>query len=192
VSEYIVCQKAFDAAESGEAWQGDDDVKRNGSNAWSNSNIREWLNSSSKTVKFTTKAPTKSAVLYYNAYVDEPGFLSNFTRTERNMINAVSHEGIKDKVFLMSVDEINTYLGTTDDARIRKLKDGTACNYWTRTPFPTDPNMVRDVDFGGGFILNIYSSFAFLGDGGVLPALNIKSDIFNSGKGTFNDPKKLD
>ncbi|MDO8685598.1 MAG: DUF6273 domain-containing protein, partial [Clostridiales bacterium] len=202
VSEYVLCQKAFDAAENGTANEGSEyDVQKWGSNQWSNSNIREWLNSSSQTVSFTTQAPVKSAVEGgYNAYADEPGFLSNFTQSERGKIQAVSHEGVTDKVFLLSEDEVNKYVGSSDSQRKRKITyigllksehkygmGGYYWWYWTRTPYPSYPYGVRSVDSSG----HLYYFYANDGFVGVLPALNLQSDIFKSGKGTRDEPWKL-
>lgn len=100
LSEKILCLKPFDAAESGR----DGETGNNpystvsyrqayGSNRWENSNIREWLNSSDSTVKYSTQAPTKEAV-YENSYASEPGFLTNFTAGELNNIKPITHKAI--------------------------------------------------------------------------------------------------
>jgi hypothetical protein len=109
-SAYILCDKAYDAAESGQRdttgsnpYTDDTDRQKYGSNKWENSNIREWLNSSSQVVKWTTQPPTKNAVwLEYGgqAYDTEAGFLYNFTEKERDLIKIVSN-----KVLLADIDK---------------------------------------------------------------------------------------
>ena len=196
VSEYILCLKAYDAAESGAAYQGSDDVQTWGSNIWSNSNIREWLNSSAQTVSFTTHAPVKSAV-WDNAYADESGFLSNFTQAERDGIKAVNHNGITDKVFLLSVDEVNQYLGDTDSKRMKIITNtgiqknnvefstvGNYGYYWTRSPFPGYSYLVQYVG-SDGFPWKTYACY---GTGGIAPALLISPYIPINGTGTLTDP----
>jgi len=64
-----------------------------GSNAWVNSNIREWLNSDQKKVRYSTQPPGKEAVWYgLNDYDKEMGFLYNFTEQEKAMIQTVRHK----------------------------------------------------------------------------------------------------
>ena len=187
VSVYILCQKAFDAAESGTARTGNTDVQNFGSNVWSNSNIREWLNSSSQTVSFTTQAPVESA-LYdgENAYADEPGFLSNFTKSERNKLKAVSHDGVTDKVYLLSEDEkIKGYFEAKGKFNFPESRAGISpLHFNTRTPSTSSPDGTRVVSEG-----NLSNSGACDGSSGVLPALNLRSEISTSkGDGSINSP----
>jgi hypothetical protein len=64
-----------------------------GSNDWASSNIREWLNSDEKAVKYTTQPPTESAVWYgKNDYDKEKGFLFNFSSEEKALIKPVTHK----------------------------------------------------------------------------------------------------
>lgn len=107
-SEKILCIKPFDAAESGKFnLMGADSTftperfrKELGSNKWENSNIREWLNSSEKNVKYTTQPPINEAVegglkdSGLNDYADEAGFLNGFTEGERAVIKEVTHKAI--------------------------------------------------------------------------------------------------
>jgi len=201
ISEYILCQKAYDAAESGAHDQGRDDVQKYGSNVWSNSNIREWLNSAEQSVTFTTQAPTKSAVWNgLNAYADEPGFLSNFTQAERDAIAAVTHDGVTDKVFLPSEEEVNQYYGNSDSLRKRQITaigkqngelnydaDGNYWFYWTRSPGPGSSFRVRSVRnygaFGSSRGLGAYVSHV-----GIAPALHISLYLPIKGTGTIEDP----
>ena len=47
-SEYILSAKCFDAAESGTVDKGSNNAEKYGSNIWSRSNLREWLNSTGR------------------------------------------------------------------------------------------------------------------------------------------------
>ncbi len=197
-SEYILCQKAYDASESGKWKEGSDNLQKFGSNVWSNSNIREWLNSTSSTVNFTTQPPNRSAVASgTNAYSDEPGFLSNFTQSERDLIKAVNHEGVSDMVYLPSLAEVSLYYGNSDSQRIRKMtdigiqkgeykKDGynPTWTYWTRSPNPDYNYSVTDIRGGG----NSFFSLAYLGMNGIVPAIQLSSYTPIKGSGTISDP----
>lgn len=116
LSEKILTLKAYDSAESGiynsnggeinfdvkkerslvykdYLWQ--DLRKMKGSNNWLNSNIRQWLNSSDRTVNYSTQAPIAAAVSGgRNNYDSESGFLHNFTEVERSLIKEVTHKSI--------------------------------------------------------------------------------------------------
>jgi hypothetical protein len=86
-----------------------------GSNYWPNSNIRQWLNSSSANkgntrMDWLQNDPTKQNMLNgNNAFASEKGFLAdgNFTATERNAIKPVSN-----KVLLAAVDASQKEGGT--------------------------------------------------------------------------------
>ena len=56
-----------------------------GASYWSSSNIREWLNSSSKIVSYTNNPPTDENT-YNRGYANEPGFLNEFSKTEIDAI----------------------------------------------------------------------------------------------------------
>ncbi|HYH03254.1 MAG TPA: toll/interleukin-1 receptor domain-containing protein, partial [Bacillota bacterium] len=107
ISTHILTLKPFDAAESGSydhngaglvfdenkpwnevvtAYTAADLRKMKGSNNWISANIREWLNSSSAPVRYSTQPPTQQAVAGgANSYASEPGFLYYFTPAERNL-----------------------------------------------------------------------------------------------------------
>ncbi|TCT17064.1 S-layer family protein [Natranaerovirga pectinivora] len=113
-SENIITYKPFDSALSGEfgVTKSGKDLWNNrisstekerreayGSNRWSTSNLREWLNSEDFNVNYTTHPPTESAVIR-NAYSHEPGFLSHFTYEERGAIKYVTN-----KTLLSEIDQ---------------------------------------------------------------------------------------
>lgn len=90
-----------------------------GSNSWEKSTIRAWLNSSEKRVAYEDIRPERMRFAdNSNEYDEEPGFLYNFTdeeldaivektiMTEGNIFSDSEKIETKDKVFLLSVDEV--------------------------------------------------------------------------------------
>ncbi|MCH5213161.1 MAG: S-layer homology domain-containing protein [Oscillospiraceae bacterium] len=88
VSKDIICFKSYDAA--GKQSEIKDRVTY-GSNIWSESTIRCWLNSEKFVVNYEySNAPTRENVwLGYNSYDTEAGFLSNFDKKEIDAIKEV-------------------------------------------------------------------------------------------------------
>lgn len=200
VSDRILCVKPFDAAESGNTiHEGniytsvEEARQKGGSNKWSNSNIREWLNSSSQKVSYTTYPPTKSAVWQgYNAYEDEPGFLFNFTQIERDAIQSIAHDGVTDLVYLLSEEELQMLSVKTRMTTENAVKNN---NYPRLVKVQNWCYMLRTPSSGSNYILNVTSEgdagwySPGQGDKGVLPVLNLKTDIYISkGEGTSNMP----
>lgn len=121
ISKYILCLKTFDAAEGGEYnfyegvdyWSYDnhiiDDndlcIKVRGNNDWEVSNIRTWLNADTEVVNYKDQAPSKKAV-GDNSYNIEAGFLYSFTDEEKDALVPVKHGNTDDKVFLLSIKEL--------------------------------------------------------------------------------------
>ena len=62
-----------------------------GSNYWLSSNLREWLNSNSQTVRYTCNPPSSGYVNSY-PYDKEAGFLTGFTQEEQDAI-AITERG---------------------------------------------------------------------------------------------------
>jgi hypothetical protein len=96
-SKDIIALKAFDA--NGDKTDGRDHIfghrKKNGSNFWEKSNIREWLNSSQKNVTYSHLSPENSRLAWgKGGYANEPGFLTNFTSEEQSLILPVTHKSI--------------------------------------------------------------------------------------------------
>ena len=97
LADKIISFKAYDAA----GVHSNDTVGQrvnNGSNLWSASNIRAWLNSTDDTITWPCgNAPVASKIYNgHNPYNTEKGFLSNgnFTPDERNLIKQVSQKNI--------------------------------------------------------------------------------------------------
>lgn len=94
LSEKILCLKAFDAKGEDEKYHSDGwgyIRKGAGSNCWSDSNLRQWLNSDESTVDWSHCAPSAKLVYGgYNAYDLEPGFLNSFTALELAQVKTVT------------------------------------------------------------------------------------------------------
>lgn len=133
VSEKIITLKSFDAKEASNT---DSNRKSYGNNRYSQSNIRQWLNSSAASwysAQHSADAPPNNANVYnnYNEYDAESGFLTNFSENMRNALvpttltvakNTVTDGGgsetVTDKVFLLS----NTEVGLTNENSIAEGK----------------------------------------------------------------------
>ena len=124
LTEKIIDLRAFDAKEPNNS---DKDIAERGNNTYSLSNIDQWLNSS-KDSWYTPShsadnAPSAGCVLYGTVYDSRPGFLSNFTLTERTailpttiIVTKYSHttETLSRGVFLPSATEIGAPLSIAD------------------------------------------------------------------------------
>lgn len=138
VSKEILAMKAFDAAPSGryayddagELWRiGEEKTLQNlsvqeythGTNDWSKSDIRTWLNSNQENVSYDGQGPVKWAMAdESNSYASEKGFLCGFTDEEREAIvpthnitkgNALSQGDVEteDFVYLLSEEELEWF-----------------------------------------------------------------------------------
>lgn len=87
LSNNVICCKAFDSAGD----HGNKDQNSGGSNLWSGSDIRAWLNSKENTVDYGSTPPDREHV-WQNAYpyADESGFLTAFTADEQALMKRVS------------------------------------------------------------------------------------------------------
>jgi serine/threonine protein kinase len=203
VSEYILSLKPFDAAESGQFGKGATDVEKCGSNIWSNSNLREWLNSEDEIVKYSTVKPDNKAVWKgYCPYYKEAGFLKNFSSIDKEKIKTVKYNDSEDKVFLLSEKDLKLYFKTdlekskkiTSEAvelsnyKKASLKADYKWYYWTSSPVTSSGVLVSFVDQNGDFA-DYYN--AYNGSCGVVPALYLKSGTCKTGKETKENPYKF-
>lgn len=183
-AEYIICLKAYDAAESNKAESGNNNISKWGCADWTSSNLRDWLNSSARKVNFSSVPPSEESVLEgFNAYSDEPGFLYNFTKEERSIMVPVQHNNVEDVVFILSTDELQ-WIGNKKDDRIRYLKDMADNNYicsannengrwyWLRSSniSTSECNIIYDGE--------LCICDAYVGGGGVVPVVKLKYDFF--------------
>lgn len=210
-SEYVLSAKCYDAAESGAAGKGNSDSEKFGSNVWSNSNLREWLNGTN-TISFSSQSPTLNAIAGKNNYETENGFLTDFTDTEINLIaitkrsikdsNGTLVENTEDRVFIPSYEEIknNGTWGLNDNSRkkiptsaaVKKdnneyLQLGEYSWYYCDTADSEVSYNVLGVYSDGdiSWCSVCYSSF------GIVPALNISTNIGTYGDGSIENPWRL-
>lgn len=158
IASEVLTIKAFDTAENGkyEYFDGKEQsdeissditnkaVEWRGSNDWSLSNIRTWLNSSDEVVAYKDQAPEINASYENkNAYSNEPGFLHSFSADELNAIVSTKHltaanqisttanadkmVETEDKVFLLSVDELK-WLDEAGISRFAKVTEAAQNN----------------------------------------------------------------
>ncbi len=114
-------------------------------NSWANCSLRQYLNGKFLQAHFSAK---------------------DRTRIEETQLNDV---GCKDKIFLLSVDEVNS-LFSSDQARIANYQ-GSACWWWLRSP-GYDSNHAADVLDDGSVYAN--GGFVHVTSGSVRPALYLK------------------
>ncbi len=109
VTDKILCVKSYDAP--GNNTIGSHTEYSEYSAYWGDSNLRCWLNSDAEAEKvvWTCGNPPSSKALSYDAYDGEAGFLSNFSTTEKYVINPSSRNNgaFIDKVTLPNTNEIN-------------------------------------------------------------------------------------
>lgn len=135
IAENVLSFKAYDAAESGRyLYTADGEmpsqdvvftVKQRrecfGNNTWAVSNIRTWLNSEAGKTVYQDQAPVTAAMSdKANAYVEDAGFLHDFTAEELARILPTNHFSVvsdettrkpdrmmtEDRVYLLSVEEL--------------------------------------------------------------------------------------
>lgn len=106
VADETLCEKAFDATITSNRIPSSHDTQQarntSGSNLWSDSNIRDWLNSDAPEgeVVWSDGNPPDSGRVYTNTgskssgYAQESGFLSNFTDDERLTMTTVRQKNI--------------------------------------------------------------------------------------------------
>ena len=223
IAKDVLTFKAFDSANTGKYGRKDgvfyssrDEIVQTdmqfqadifGNSCWQNSDIRAWLNSSNESVAYEGLGPIASAMSdNCNAYNLEAGFLYNFTDTELGAIKETSvntkgnaiYEGqtitTKDKVFLLSIDELEWL----DNANVSRLAVPTseaisnnessfykdysldvfhtdATTYWLRDAVDGSSSNLYQVGHGASanYPENIFTAIACCDGYGVRPAITI-------------------
>jgi len=209
-SEHILSAKCFDAAESGTAGEGSSDVDIYGSNVWSRSNLRGWLNSAGK-VSWSTQPPTSAAIWGKNNYEKEDGFLKGFSASERGLLAKTDRriadskgnnkETTQDLIFLASMDEVRdggrwglnaesskktpTMQAVNQDGE-GNLQADSRWIYYLETPSADGSSLVGLVTYDGAIVWT-QACFSLVG---VAPALCLSSINTISGNGTKENPWK--
>lgn len=159
--------------------------KKYGSNEWSDSYVREWLNGPFK--KELGIEPLETEHRNYVAEADKdlkekgmhPLYWSFIPSATDWRDEEAYYYTIKDKIFLLDGFELNTYLIHNH----LDYKKKTA--YWLRTPMTGSSSLVRYMGTDG-FVLH---KDAVSEDVGILPALRISRTLRQiEGKGTTKEP----
>ena len=204
LTEKIIDLRATDAKEPNNS---NKDIVEYGNNTYSVSNIDQWLNSSQ--VSWYTpahgadQAPSSHYVIYDTPYDSRPGFLSNFTSSERLAILSTTliaakysytTETLSRGVFLPSAAEVGLDLTVKDgspwgffnDAHSRICAPTTQCYDYVLSRIKSDPDAsaynwsLRTADASSVHLIvgvNILGKASFpaaaFGDNGIRPAVNI-------------------
>ncbi|WJY27428.1 DUF6273 domain-containing protein [Sporosarcina trichiuri] len=181
LAKNILAFKAFDAAEPDNP---DEYRSRYGNNDYNDSNLLQWLNSVGPnwfSPQHAHDAPPTEENVSRRPYADEAGFLTSVS--QRLQIESGD-------VFLLSAEEVGLQEGkpmqlfTDNDSRKAyptetcvELDDEGETDepdwWWLRTPNAASSYGSRSV-YSGGTLSGIY---AFIGNYGVRPALNLKSAL---------------
>lgn len=209
IAENVVAFFPYDGAESGMRAQ-DGDTYFNeenlseytdeqlgrfwGSSDWETANIRSWLNSDAAIVEYIGAKPTEDTTsLYENNYESEAGFLYSFTEEEKNQLVLADVEASKDKVFLLSREEVETYLVgqnivlsavPTENAVLLEgsglykeyYEKGERTTYWALRTQGDNACSVLCVGTGLGKTENFHSEYACSSLMGVRPAIVLPLD----------------
>lgn len=154
LSDKMVCYKAFDAA--GEHRNSAKSRSSYGSNLWSESNIRCWLNSETEQVDFICGIEPSSENVWMGNYPynSEHGFLNGFNNDEKTAIKSVSLKTKLNDVDITLSDgeytsvemasntdtttKTNKYQATTDkiflmdETQLKMVKDNFKDNYYAK------------------------------------------------------------
>ena len=147
-----LCKKEFDAAGGVTTGSHARNISRKdyGSNYWGDSNIRDWLNSSDKTVTYTCgNSPS---------YKDEAGFLTNFSNDEKAAIQTVTQKSL-----LADCDKTLNTAGGNECLTYKTAIEEVAQNYATAyaenltdTMFLLDVRQLYNVYKNGGDLGSAY------------------------------------
>lgn len=194
MTEYIICFKSFDSCGENKKYHSSADTEKYGSSDWNSCNLKEWLNSSEVSVRYSHCPPDEDGVYYgQNAYADECGFLyeQNFSSRLKSMI---SDEG----VLILTAKELKEYFN--NETRRRSCTASALINsdspylittseklwYWTSSPVSSNNVSVAAVTSSGSF----YKTLAYDSMAGVCPSLYLKSTSVpvSSGNGSKKSP----
>lgn len=121
---------------------------------WEKCTLRSWLNGTYLTSAFSSDEQSR----IIEASIENP---------DNPKYGIAGGNNTMDKVFLLSIDEVNKYF-TTDSARQTTLADGTSVWWWLRSPGDTG-KFVALVNRNGS--VNDIGHYVYSGQGAVRPAL---------------------
>lgn len=187
ISEYVLCLRSFDTHEIGSlSKMVIKDIEKLKYNKWGHSNIRKWINSDEMSNNFSKTLNENTSTIVFT----EQGFLAEFTDEELNLIKESTRDGVSDRAFIMSEDEIKKVFITEND-RIKFISKSAEISekisgaqwYWTRSSHGLFGNKIGNITFVGKIDYCEKSAF-----GGVVPALYISDDKYLAGEGTKTNP----
>lgn len=203
-SEKILWSLPYDAKEPSNT---NNDYKLHGNDNYQKSNIRQWLNSDAAagfwySAQHEYDAPPTSANVSNDAYDDKPGFLYEWSDTEKDLVveSTVTANGSStiDKIFLLALKEFNysdanntsrkafPYLSTNADRRklvidsnaiptgYSNITTGSPWSYWLRSTDSSSYGVWTMVDSPNNSTTNAAGSGSWpIENYGVVPACNI-------------------
>ena len=194
LTEKVIDFRAFDAVEPNSPVTV---YRENGNNRYIHSNLGQWLNSEAVAGQWYSpththdQAPSLDYVQGGTPYVNRPGFLNNFTITERDAILMVSvvtgSDVLSQKVFVPSTSEVEgewEYLNSNESRKC--IADSQAYRYTNGNVGSYDTAMswwLRDAAENGSIVPCVYPQggvsgrsggiYASSGVMGVRPAINL-------------------
>lgn len=165
----------------------DGDRRRYGNNRYIYSNIHQWLNATKATGWYTAQHSTDAAPNYSS----QAGFLSGWSENHiaaldratltvsRSSTDGGGTETFVSRVALMSTTELGLESGTGNGRLDIFNSDGdraTGSTYWTRTPYPSNSNLVGPVAATGALFMYVNAYDAH----GVRPLCSPKSTVLVS------------
>lgn len=187
-------------------WYGDNDY----------TNEAGFLSNFSELERDEIRAVTRKSILVEIGKGERDGGGKEVHERETGIKNIVQdndnacYENITDKVYLLDVKELHDYVFSNSkignyikmptkeavangEYKDIYINDKNIWWYWFKTPEASSVVAYSNVMNGvchDGIIRNndVRSHYACYGGGGVVPALNLKSGIFKSGKGTIAEP----
>lgn len=160
-----------------------------GSNDWENSDIRKWLNHDfiegfTNIEKSSIKNVQLKNVLSYDKIENKDGgnkpyfWTAITTYVDQNYDTDAYYKNSSEKIFLLDTYQLKNYV--LDN----KIDFKQNIRYWLRTPYYSNPSMVRIVDEDG----LVYHKDANV-KAGIIPAMYIEEDLsVIEGNGTKNNP----
>ena len=160
-----------------------------GSNSWTESDVRKWLNSefknsfNKKEASLINNAVNKNILSYNNIDRreggDKPFYWNSITSyAGQNYDTDAYYDYSKESVFLLDAYQLQKYVYENN----LKFKKGE--RYWLRTPYYSSVSMVRIVD-KDGFVYHRDANVK----AGVIPAIRINKNFsIKSGDGTYFSP----
>ncbi|PFA29378.1 hypothetical protein CN384_06630 [Bacillus thuringiensis] len=130
--------------------------KTYGSNYWTTSNIREWLNTDKSYIKYTNQAPSSDKLGNF-AYDKEPGFLSNFNVEEQDAIAVTKH-----RVYVSTTDAQSGMKDGGNTSQSDVAYPNQSMTFSLNGLLNNNKNFFYKMENDKVFFLNAYEAYSFL------------------------------